>query len=83
MSKFENVKHQLANKGMVDRKTFSMEEVKEFVNTYTGNSLSDNYSVEDYLVEYLKENTIRALLDIRFIDAECYCSVVSEEFKDY
>ena len=83
MSKFENVKHQLANKGMVDRKTFSMEEVKEFVNAYTDEGLWGNYSEDDYLVEYLKENVIRALLEIRFEDAECYCSVLSKVFKDY
>ena len=83
MSKFENVRHYLANKGMVDRKLFSMEDVKAFVDSYTDSSLSDNYSEDDYLVEYLKENAIRALLDIRFEDAEFYSRALSQEFSDY
>ena len=83
MSKFESVRHYLANKGMVDRKLFSMEDVKEFVNSYTDSGLSDNYNDDDYFVEYLKENAIRALLEIRFEDAEFYSRALSKEFKDY
>ena len=82
MSNFESVRHYLANEGMVDRK-MPFEEVENFVKAFTDEGLWANYSEDDFVVEWLKENILIALEDGCFENAKFYATALGDNYKDY
>lgn len=82
MSKFEKVRHYLANEGMADRK-MPLEEVKDYVKTFTDESLWAGYTEDDFVVEWLKENILQALDNTCFPEAKFYAIALGDNYKDY
>lgn len=81
MSKFEQMKHYLNNKGAkLDYET--LEEIEDYVKSNISKEVYENYTESNYIKEFLKDMVLCALNDDRLDDLKDYADVLYVVFRN-